>query len=192
MKSRYLNPTEVDKLRAGMGAEAWLPMQVALETGLRVGDVVKLAPRDIGADGRLDYTAQKTGKRGIAHLSAATVAALRRLSGREWVFESPRDPSRHLTRQAIWKRVKTTARRVGLPPKGVSPHAARKVFAVQEYERGGIDAARVALQHSDMATTELYAMSDWTTGDHATDPLLRGDLPRILRAVAEWLNLPEK
>ena len=190
MQSRYLDPREISALRAACPPLVWLPLQIAIETGLRIGDVAKLQWNDI--EGRtVRYTAQKTGKAGIACLSEETAAALRRLrraAVSRWLFPSPKRPDLHLLRQTIWKRVKAACARAGLNPAGVSPHSFRKVYGVTEYHRHGIAAAQAGLQHTDLATTEIYALADWATGENASEPLRRADLPRILRYIAAWLD----
>lgn len=186
MRSRFLEPKEVAKIRRYMGAQ-WLPFQVSLETGLRVGDVAKITWPDISGQ-VLSYVAQKTGKPGKARLLPATLKALQAAkSAPHWVFPAPRDHTRHISRQLLWKRLKSACLAVGVPADGASPHSFRKVFAVREYREHGATAARAALQHSDLATTELYTLSDWTTGENAEKPLLRADLARILRYLEEHI-----
>ena len=167
-----------------MGAD-WLPYQVSLETGLRIGDVAKLAWTDLSGN-VLSYIAQKTGKPGKASLKPSTAKAL--LVSRyapKWIFPAPRNSGKHISRQLLWKRLKTACLAVGVPMDGASPHSFRKVFAVREYQEHGIAAAKAALQHTDLATTELYTLSDWLTDENADKPLLRADLPQILRYLEE-------
>ena len=191
MRSRYLDEREIEAARARMSARDWLPFAIALDTGLRVGDVAKLRWEDItGREVR--FVAEKTGKAGRAALSADTAATLRnfrRVAGSVWLFPSPRDPSRHISRQALWKRLKAAARRAGVAPDGFSPHSFRKVYGVREYHAHGLGAAQAGLQHSDIATTEIYALADWLTAENADKPLLRSDMARIVRYIADWLRI---
>lgn len=191
MRARYLEEREVEALRRAMLAEDWLIMQVAQETGLRVGDVVALRWEDIRGR-KVTYRAQKTGKLGCAELSAGTAAWLarrrrRRASG--WVFPSPKKPGAHITRQAVWWRMKRACKRSGVDEAGASPHSLRKVFAVAVYREDGLRAAQEALQHDRAEVTELYALSDWSTDAHADEPLLRRDMVAIAREVARILGL---
>lgn len=180
MKTRYLTPDEVRRLAAASSAEEWLPLRVAVETGLRIGDVLKIRAGDF-VRGGVRYRAQKTGKLGRAALSDELVLALYRSSrGTRWCFPSPRDSRRHLTRQACWARMKRAAKRAGVDPLGVSPHSLRKVFAVELLRRSNLGEVQRALQHDRLDTTELYALADWATGSNAELPLTRGDLPRIV------------
>lgn len=168
-----------------MPAALWLPFQISIETGLRVGDVVALKASAVKSDG-IHFKAQKTGKKGVAKISAALRRALPKGSG--YLFPSPRDPSQHITRQALWGRVKRAAKSAGVDLDGVSPHSFRKSFAVELYKDKGFAAVQSALQHANAATTELYAFSDFTAVENADAPLTRGDLPLIVRMVLEAIG----
>lgn len=186
MKSKYLDERECREIRRALTAEEWLPLWVSLETGLRVGDVVKIKPRDIQADG-IHYKAEKTQKLGVAKISGALRKELERRKGK-FTFPSRKDASKHLTRQAVWARIKKGAERAGIELDGVSPHAMRKAFAVQLYKKKGFAEVQKALQHNNTATTEIYSFADWDTGENAEIPLKRGDLKLIVRMVLEALG----
>lgn len=185
MRSRYLTETELSRLRSKMSASEWLPVRVSLETGLRVGDVVKIRPDDIRGN-FLHYTAEKTGKEGKVKIKNSLANTLKFAGlGEVWCFPSPKDREKHLTRQAVWSRVKRAAYRAGIDMCGVSPHSLRKVFAVRLYTAEGLKAVQQALQHKYLATTEVYTLSDWTSGENADRPLLRADLPILIQKVVE-------
>ena len=186
MKSKYIETTELDKLRSMLAEEAWLPFWVSLETGLRIGDVVKLRRQNLQTDG-LHYKAQKTGKNGVAKVSAELRKELSRRRGK-WLFPSPYKAGKHITRQCAWARIKTACRKAGLEPDGVSPHSLRKVFAVELYREKGFRAVQEALQHRNAATTEIYSFADWSTGDSAELPLKRKDLQLVVKMVLEALG----
>ena len=185
MKSRYLDDGEVARLRRSMDAQAWLIFRTMLETGLRVGDVVTLRREHITSDGIL-YKASKTGKGGVAEITPGLRRALLR-QGAGYLFKG-RTPGTHLTRQAVWKRIKKAGERSGVDLEGLSPHAMRKAFAVDLYKEKGFAAVKEALQHSYNSTTEIYAFADWNTGANADLPLKRRDLELIVRAVIEALS----
>ena len=169
-----------------LAEEAWLPLWVSLETGLRIGDVVKLRRQNLQADG-LHYKAQKTGKNGVAKVSAEL---RRRLSARKgkWLFPSPYKKGQHITRQCAWARVKAAAERAGIETEGVSPHSLRKVFAVELYREKGFRAVKEALQHRNAATTEIYSFADWNTGENGEIPLCRKDIQLVIKMVLEALG----
>lgn len=187
MKSKYIDENELDVLQSALTDKEFLPLAVSLETGLRVGDVVKLRHRDIRG-GYLYFVAQKTKKAGRAKISRALAHELRKSNGSEWCFPG-RDPQEHLTRQAVWYRIKRACASVGIDPEGISPHAMRKVFAVECAKNEGAEVAKRALQHNDLQTTELYILSDWTTGKNAKEPLRRCDIPRIVEEIYRILKM---
>ena len=186
MKSKFIDSPELRALRAHLDEEAWLPLWVSLETGLRVGDVVKLKGSNVREDG-IHYRAQKTGKNGIAKISAELRQALPKAKTK-WLFPSPYKRGAHITRQCVWARIKKAAERAELSKEGVSPHSMRKVFAVELYREKGFQAVQEALQHANNATTEIYSFADWETGKGGEDPLLKRDLPLIIRMCLEALG----
>lgn len=162
MRSRFLDASTVKRLQARARSDtAWLPFAVALETGLRIGDVLALQRVNV-RDDRVDFIAAKTGKVGSAAISAPTAAALIESAGSSrWCFPSPRKRGRHLTRQAAWYRVKAACRRAGIDPRGISPHSYRKTFAARALEQTrDIEVVRRLLQHDHLSDACLYAFSD--------------------------------
>lgn len=186
MKSKFLDGRELSALRAAAPDE-WLPFEVALRTGLRIGDVLKIRVRDLARDG-VRYVAEKTGKRGFAALPPELLHALRKNARGGWCFPSPKKEGSHLTRQAAWQRMKRAAFKAGVGAEGVSPHALRKSFAVDRMHTGGLHAVQEALQHEQPGVTEIYALADWLTGENAEKPLRRGDLLLIATKIAELLR----
>lgn len=186
MKSRFLEAKEIAAMRRKTGDE-WLPFAVALRTGLRIGDVLKIRVEDLTPQGVI-YTAEKTGKRGFAALPPETLHALTQQARGGWCFPSPKVEGKHLTRQAAWQRMKRAARAAGVNLEGVSPHALRKCFAVERMHAEGLGAVQRALQHDRPGVTETYALADWLTGENAEKPLRRGDLLLIATKIADLLK----
>ena len=172
-----------------IGSEAFLPLLVSLETGLRIGDVVALKKSAIKKDG-IHFQAKKTKKRGIAKISAKTRKKLleKGQNGEKWLFPSPYKAGQHISRQAVWQRMKKAGKSCGVDLEGLSPHSLRKVFAVELYREKGFQAVKEALQHSYSATTEIYTFADWNTGENASMPLTRKDLPLIVKMVLEAID----
>ena len=158
MKSEYLLSQEVEHVLAALTPSNRLVCRVCLHTGLRVSDVLCLKTEQLKP---LFYvTEAKTGKKKRVGLPSQLLEELRQNAGDVWVFPSRVDPSKHRTRQAVWRDVKRAAKAFRMP-QNVTPHSFRKVYAVDLLARYG-DAKKVqrALNHSDMATTMIYAMAD--------------------------------
>ena len=186
MRARYIEGDELDRLAARVGAADWVPCRLMLETGVRVGDAVKARRGDFFRDeaGRpcFRWTAEKTGKAGICKISEHLFGLLAdpgRDSG-EFVFPGS-GKGGHLTRQAVWARVKKAARVSG-DACGVSPHALRKVAAVRLRRTEGFRSVKAALQHSRDATAAIYAYAD-AMGAPDT-PLTWGDVDLLAEFVA--------
>lgn len=132
--------------------------RVCVDTGLRVGDVVALRTDDLKA--QFWIREQKTGKRRRVNLTHNLLNQLQVQAGEIWVFPSPKNPGKHRTRQAVWYDVKRAAKAFRLP-QNVAPHSLRKVYAVDLLNRckGNVGRVQRALNHSDAATTYIYAMA---------------------------------
>lgn len=136
-----------------------LAVAVSLETGLRIGDVLRLRVSNL-LDNGFYYVSCKTGKSGFAECNSDIIELLRKNSRDGVCFPSRKgSASPFRSRQAVWHDVKKAAHRVGLAVH-VSPHSARKTFAVDLYHKKGISAVQKALQHGSVMTTNLYALAD--------------------------------
>lgn len=132
-------------------------MRTALQTGLRISDVLELRPEQLRP--HFWVTEKKTGKRRQVGLPEPLLSDLKKCAGDRWVFPG-KNPSAHRTRQAVWKDMKRAAKAFRLPV-NVGPHSARKVYAVELLRKyGDIDRVRRALNHNSEVITLLYAMAD--------------------------------
>ena len=148
---------EVDLVLAALMPANALALRTALHTGLRIGDVLQLKPEQLKP--RFWITEQKTGKRRQVGLPAPLLSALMEQAGEQWVFPG-RDPTKHRTRQAVWKDIKRAAKAFRLPI-NAGTHSARKVYAVELMRKyGDIERVRRALNHNSETVTMLYAMAD--------------------------------
>ena len=153
-----------------------LIMQLAIHTGLRVGDVINLHSDQLKP--RVTVKERKTGKGKRITIPAQLLRAIKAQAGEVWAFPG-RDPEKPKTRQAVWKDVKRAAAAMRLPV-NVGPHTMRKVYAVRKLAASGGDLAAVsrALNHSDMAVTLIYAMADHLTKQARQGPGRRRGRPR--------------
>ena len=199
MKADYMKSNDYAKLFVNMTYENALAVKVSLETGLRIGDVLKIKPEDIR--GRtISFVAEKTGKKGKVVVSQDTANRLRQVAGEFYVWEKRGKPREHRTRQTVWKDVKKSVaalRAAGVVGcENITVHSARKTFAVEDAEKHGLEHTRRVLQHRDKNTTKLYAFSDRYTDGLETSKkidyiLLRiGNLETILSEIRKALDIP--
>ena len=162
MKTAFLLDSQLDLILAALTEGNRLAAQVMLHTGLRVGDVVGLRADQIS--GRFSVREQKTGKsRRVSIPPWLVEAILAHSAGSEWAFPSPKDPSKHRTRQAVWSDIKRAQKAFRLPVNAGS-HSLRKVYAVDLMRRyGDIRRVQRALNHDNETVTLLYAMADQLT-----------------------------
>lgn len=134
-----------------------LVMRVCLVTGLRLGDVLTLRTQQLSP--QFYITEAKTGKRRRVNLPGQLLVDLREQAGEVWVFPGAK-PGTHRTRQAVWKDLKRAAKALRID-RNLTPHSARKAYAVRLMEKyGDIDRVRRALNHDNEAVTVIYALAD--------------------------------
>ncbi|MDE6590327.1 MAG: tyrosine-type recombinase/integrase [Oscillospiraceae bacterium] len=158
MTTEYLVNREMEHVLAALTPANRLVCRVCVATGLRVGDVVALRSDQLAR--QFWITEAKTGKRRRVNLTDGLLKALQDQAGKAWVFPSPKNETRHRTRQAVWYDVKRASKAFRLP-QNVAPHSLRKVYAVDLMKRckGNVGRVQRALNHSDMATTMVYVMA---------------------------------
>lgn len=164
MRSDYINPAILDHILAALTPENELAMRVALATGLRIDDVLSLSTADImrTTNNRITVTEKKTQKHRRVYIPELLLQEMRRRSGHIYVFEGRTAATKHRTRQAVWKDLKRAADAYRVRKAlTISPHTARKVYAVEAFKRyGSPEKVQRLLQHSDPAVTALYILAE--------------------------------
>lgn len=157
--SRWIEEGVFNALLALLEPENAEALRLSLDYGMRIGDVLRM-PADAVRTGKWSFQEEKTGKRRRVRLSETHRALLSAWCGKFYAFPHRLDPHKHRTRQAVYKNLRKLAE--GLRLEHVTPHTARKVYAVKRYRQSGGDLDRVQrlLNHSDPAVTVLYALSD--------------------------------
>lgn len=143
-----------------------LIVRVCMHTGLRISDVLELKTAQLKR--RMTIKERKTGKTRRVTFPAELYNEMLSNAGKLWVFEGRTDWHKHRTRQTVYKDIKRAAaffQRSGAVRSGcIGTHTARKIAAVEAYQKGGLTAAQKLLNHSDPAITLLYALADQQKG----------------------------
>lgn len=139
-----------------------LVARVMLCTGLRVGDVLELTPEQIKPSVRV--TERKTGKSRTVRIPKGLCAEVLARAGVYWAFPSPKDPTKHRSRQAVWADIKRAQKACRFTV-NLGTHSMRKAYAVRLMHRYH-DLAKVqaALLHDRPEVTLLYALADKLVG----------------------------
>lgn len=140
-----------------------LAIITSLVTGLRISDVLWLRTIDIRKD-RFIVIEQKTLKKRTVRLPVKLRTELLAQAGKVYVFENRLSPLKPRTRQAVYKDIKRAATAFRIKNINVSPHSARKIYAVSEYKKDmNLQRVKKLLNHSREAVTLIYCMADELT-----------------------------
>lgn len=166
MRSEWVPPDNFELLLTALMPENRLALQVSEATGLRIGDVLALRREDI-LHQRTYIKERKTGKARRVYWPLELWNAMVRNCGHFYVFEGRSDCRKHRTRQAVYKDLRRVAELYRIDGAKIaahlSPHSARKIFAVEVAKKGGVSAVRRELRHTSDAVAMLYAMADVLT-----------------------------
>lgn len=162
-----LSTEDVERLLAGPNVETIegvrdrAILELLYATGLRVSELVALAPEDIDFDrGLVLVRSGKGRKQRQVPCGRSALDWLRRyleLSGggkkRRYLFASAAC-GRALTRQQVWRLVRRYAEMAGF---WATPHVLRHSFATHMIERGAdCRSVQLLLGHADIETTQIY------------------------------------
>lgn len=89
---------------------------------------------------------------------------MRKIGDKKFIFPG-RFGDKPRTRQAVWKDVKKASKALKIN-ENLSPHSARKTYAVEEFHEKGFKEVQKELQHDRAETTMLYAYSDILFKNH--------------------------
>ena len=183
--TRFLSREEVDRLhrvlerQTGRGQRQQADIiRLLLLTGCRRGEILQLRWSEVH-DERLILQASKTGRRTVPLNTQARAVLERQPRGTSpFVFPSPRDPSRPLSRDlALWYRVR---REAGI--EDVRLHDLRHTVASHAVMNGvPVPVVARLLGHSDVHTTLRYA--------HLGDREIERAAERVGKAIADIMGL---
>lgn len=158
-----------------------LAVALMAESGLRSRELLSLTAGDVDLNAGTARVRGKYGRERIVFLGPVSRLLLRvRLAG-------VRDPGERvvpLTYQALYKRLKSLARRAGVDPGRVRPHVLRHTFATEALRRGlSLPALQRILGHSDLKVTQLYL--------HLTMEDVRAEYERAFLAAPQAVPPPQ-
>lgn len=158
MRTRYLSKPIFNALLLLLMPENAEALRLSLDYGMRISDVLRIPTAAMQA-GHWSFKELKTGKRRRVKFSRIHQEISLAFAGKIYVFEHRTDPNKHRTRQAVYKDISGLANRLGY--RGIAPHTARKIYAVEAYKRThDLEKVKHLLNHSDAAVTALYALAD--------------------------------
>lgn len=165
MRSDWVDPALLDHILAALTPENELAMRVSLATGLRIDDVLHIKAAQVERGPRFTVTERKTHKTRRVYIPELLREQMLRQAGRYYVWPGRLDETRPRSRQAVWKDLKRAAVAFRVADcLNVSPHTARKVYAVEAFAKyGRADRVRDLLNHGDETTTALYLISEAVT-----------------------------
>lgn len=159
MRSDFVETDVIGHILYALTPENKLVCKVALETGLRVGDILALKTADLKKQS-FTITEQKTGKKRRVRLRKPLIVELLKIAGEYYVFEHRLDPKKHRTRQAVFADIKRASKLFRVK-QNISPHSMRKIYAVDLYKNTrDIKKVCEALGHDSELVTVIYALAD--------------------------------
>lgn len=159
MKSDYIFKRKFESILDALTLENRIALEVSLHTGLRISDVLNLRSCKLSA--RMTIRELKTLKNKKIRINVELLEQMYSIAGKVFVFEGRNDPKKPRTRQAVYKDIKRACECFRIKNLQISPHTARKIYAVDKYKNGvSISKIRELLNHSSEAVTMLYALAD--------------------------------
>lgn len=170
MRSEWVEPDALELLLTAMTPRTRLAMRMALCSGLRIGDIVQLRTENIHQ--RMTVKEAKTGKSRRVYWPAELYRQMMEQAGEEWLLPS-RVRGKHLNRSTVYRELRRVAELYRLDGRRISahisPHTARKCWAVSRYKKVGLERVQAEMGHSSPAVTLLYAMADKLSGGGKRD-----------------------
>ena len=163
-RSDYISDEEFETLCKFLPKKIELICRLMDRTGLRITDCLQLRTEQLHT-ARPSVYEQKTGKHKRIFLNCHLYNSLLEEGVGYYIF-SGTDKTKHLTRQAVYLALKTATLKSGID-KHITPHTFRKRYAVRCYRRYGLYRTMKILNHDNLSTTLLYALSDKLTKEKA-------------------------
>jgi integrase len=110
-----------------------------INTGLRVGDIIKFKVNDIKSKSNVDIIEEKTGKSKRIYINDELKTAIteyietKKLQNDDFVFQTSYDKTKSITANSMWRILKNTGRKLGVD--NIGSHTMRKTFGYHFYNK---------------------------------------------------------
>tara|TARA_B100001248_G_scaffold257220_1_gene239387 strand:- start:642 stop:1529 length:888 start_codon:yes stop_codon:yes gene_type:complete len=156
---------ESQKRRTKNSEQIHCIIELLYSTGIRVSELVNLSFESVK---NLEDTIIIMGKGGKERVVILTKSSKKALS--KWIktrhslsyaidsyFLFPVKNRNHISRQNVYNQIKILAKKAGLDPSKIMPHALRHSFASHLLSRGAdLRSIQILLGHSNISTTQIY------------------------------------
>src|SRR5690606_11730867 len=131
---------EINAVRNALHGRDRLFFDLAINTGLRVSDLLRLKVGDVRGKDSVTIREKKTGKAKQFRLNKAVKDAVKTLvpadaSDDDYLFKSRKGDNKPISRVQVFRRLNDAAKRAGLN-RQLSPHSLRKTFGYFAYQQG--------------------------------------------------------
>jgi len=151
-----INGDQAERLNYWLEGRYKVLFQLAVESGLRISDLLNLRVKDIAS--RMTVYETKSRRKRTFTISHELLRDLSYLTdckiNSDYVFQSERDSKKHVHRSTIHRQIKKALKWLDFD---ASAHSARKLYAKTIFnESGSVECVQRALNHQKLSTTFAY------------------------------------
>ncbi len=169
LKEYYRKDISMEGRKGQIALRNYILLVIGFNTALRIGDILNLTWDDVYSNGavkaHITVREQKTGKENVILLNEQANDALllyysRMAEGRNedsnpYLFPSPRNNSKPISRSQAYRIVRVAAEKCGM--ENVSCHSMRKTFGYQAWKKGvSLTLLTCVFNHSSQEITKRY------------------------------------
>lgn len=159
MRTNKLDRQIVARFLNNLSYKHELICRFGLATGLRISDIIQLTIDKVKIE-KPTIKEKKTGKSKRIYIPKELREELinyhKRYSNNEYIFYSESSASGHISRQAVWKAFKQTAKKLNIKS-NIAPHSTRKSYACKLLRKGkNYTYIKNKLNHKSISDTILY------------------------------------
>jgi integrase len=187
----YLTPEQIERLLTAAAHDTHphvhLFIQIALATGMRRMEILRIRREDIDPDKRTIHSPRAKAGARVQPITADLAVVLRSRQGEGWLFPAHSAPGHTVAIERAFRRVVAAA---GLDPKEVTRHTLRHT-AISHLVLSGVDLPTVA-RISGHKTLSMVARYSHQSGAHIATAMDRLEGRYTVRTVTQELHKDEK